>query len=167
MSESNDLVFDKAGSRFNYRTVGVFIDRARVLLHKVGTNPYWSLPGGRVEFHESSIDAIRREMDEELGQKITVVRPLWATENFFTNYGGKCHEVAFYFLCELPAGSYCLTSENFIRIDGTTPLHFGWHSLDLLKSLPLFPSFLRSSLLDLPATMGYIVHRDEIKQDIV
>jgi ADP-ribose pyrophosphatase YjhB (NUDIX family) len=50
------------------------------------------LPGGRVEALETTSDALRREMKEEIGQTIEVGRLLWVVENFFNLQGTPYHE---------------------------------------------------------------------------
>ncbi len=41
---------------------------------------HWSLPGGKVDFGERVVDAIRREIREEIGLEIDLVRPLGIVE---------------------------------------------------------------------------------------
>ena len=55
----------------------VFDERGRLLLVKRANPPAqgkWSLPGGRQEPHESSIDGIVREVREETGLEVEVQR---------------------------------------------------------------------------------------------
>jgi len=55
---------------------GVIFDGASVLLAKRGQEPAkgtWSLPGGAVELGEKVIDALKREIREEIGIEIEVV----------------------------------------------------------------------------------------------
>jgi 8-oxo-dGTP diphosphatase len=54
---------------------GVIFDGASVLLAKRGQEPAkgtWSLPGGAVELGEKVIDALKREIREEIGIEIQV-----------------------------------------------------------------------------------------------
>jgi len=54
---------------------GVIFDGASVLLAKRGQEPAkgtWSLPGGAVELGEQVVDALKREIQEEIGIEIEV-----------------------------------------------------------------------------------------------
>lgn len=54
---------------------GVIFDGAAVLLAKRGQEPAkgtWSLPGGAVELGEKLVDALKREIREEIGVEIQV-----------------------------------------------------------------------------------------------
>ena len=156
--------FDQGRCRFNYRVVGVAIHDEMVLLHRAGSEPFWSLPGGRAEMGEAAEDTIRREMHEELSTDVEVRRLLWLVENFFDYDGLSYHELALYFLIRFPPGSRPLTQRAFEATDGDTRLQFKWFPLDeeVLSGLPLLPSFLTSSLSALPASMTHIVHRDVV-----
>ena len=52
---------------FNYRVAGIALSEGRLLLHTSDRDDFWSLPGGRCEFGETSAEALVREMREELG----------------------------------------------------------------------------------------------------
>ncbi len=56
---------------------------------------FWVPVGGRVEFGETSRDAIVREVREELGVEITDLRQLGVSENLFTFDGQQGHEIVF------------------------------------------------------------------------
>lgn len=71
--------------------VGVFIDTdGRVLVSRRAPEAHqgglWEFPGGKVEAHESVGDALRRELEEELGVQIEDSEPLMAVEH---DYGDK------------------------------------------------------------------------------
>jgi ADP-ribose pyrophosphatase YjhB (NUDIX family) len=155
------ISFRKGNNRFMARTAAVFIHRKRILLHQAEGNNYWSLPGGRIEFTESSRIALIREMREELNYDIAVIRLLWLIENFFRENRIKTHEIGFYYLAEFPGGSTIYqTKKDIYGKDGKTKLTFRWVLLNELENIPLFPSFLRTSLQHLPLYIHHIVHRD-------
>jgi 8-oxo-dGTP pyrophosphatase MutT (NUDIX family) len=49
-------------------------ERGRVLLQRRSDNGYWNLPGGRIELGESASAACVREVKEETGLDVEVVR---------------------------------------------------------------------------------------------
>jgi ADP-ribose pyrophosphatase YjhB (NUDIX family) len=156
------LSFTHPQGRFNYRVVGVVIDRRRLLVHRAEGDDFWALPGGRVEFGESAKVALARELSEELNVSAEVGRLIWVVENFFTYRDEQYHEVAFYFHVSLPDDSPLKTQdEPFTRVDNGTRLLFAWHAIDALEALPLCPAFLRRAIADMPSATQYIVHRDE------
>ena len=74
--------------RVNARVPGLgcgaaLLDGGRVLLIKRRKPPeagHWSLPGGKVEYLETVEDAVRREIREEIGVEIELLRPLFLSE---------------------------------------------------------------------------------------
>jgi ADP-ribose pyrophosphatase YjhB (NUDIX family) len=57
--------------------------------------PHYSVPGGGVEFGETSEQAIRREMQEELGAEITDLELRAVTEVICEVLGRPHHEIVF------------------------------------------------------------------------
>ncbi|HEX8072217.1 MAG TPA: NUDIX hydrolase [Pyrinomonadaceae bacterium] len=154
------LSFKHAGGRFNYRTVGVVVERERLLIHRGPEDDYWALPGGRVEFGEAAGAALGREFEEELGLAVEVGRLLWVVENFFTFQGVRHHELSFYFHVALPAAAPLRRREQYIGAGDGVPLIFQWHPVADLEALPLYPTFLRTAVKHLPAHVRHIVHED-------
>ena len=74
--------------RFKYRVAGIALNRNQVLIHQLEGKNYWSLPGGRGEILENSIETLKREIREELEAEINVGRLLWIVENFFKSLQG-------------------------------------------------------------------------------
>lgn len=56
---------------------------------------FWVPVGGRVEFGETSTEAVVREVREELSVEITDLRLLGVLENIFEFDGGDGHEIVF------------------------------------------------------------------------
>lgn len=156
--------FDQGNHCFNYRIVGVAVHDDAVLLHQAEGENFWTFPGGRAEMGETAEQTLIREMREELGIEVEVVRLLWFVENFFTYADQDYHEIALYFLMRFPATcQYLLQPDPFFGEEGTLKLIFQWFPLqpDVLASLPLLPSFLPTALQKLPESVQHLVHRDE------
>jgi 8-oxo-dGTP pyrophosphatase MutT (NUDIX family) len=148
-------------ARFKYRVAAVFIHDGHALLHRGVTDSFWILPGGRPELYESSLDAIVREMQEEMGLRVAVQRLLWVVENFYVYEGEGAHELTFYYLMRFPENSgHENVHEEFTGIEGNLPIIFRWFPCDQLSDVPLYPTFLRVSLVDLPASPVHLIHTD-------
>lgn len=155
--------FDQGDQRFNYRIVGVALHNDAVLLHRTAEEDFWTFPGGRAELGETAETTLKREMLEELGAEVEIVRLLWFVENFFTYAERRYHEVALYFLMQLPPDSSCLTLPGpFYGLEETPKLIFQWFPCqsEMLAALPLQPTFLQTALLSLPETVMHVIQRD-------
>jgi ADP-ribose pyrophosphatase YjhB (NUDIX family) len=155
------LTFKSNGTIFTLRTAAVIINDESILLHRAGSNDFWSLPGGRINAMESSEEALLREMREELQVDIQVSRLLWLVEHFYRDNSTLNHEVGFYYLGNLPKTSDLLdTLRIYEAQDGDTTLKFRWHSLKTLSSITLYPVFLKTALLSIPQKPEFIIFRD-------
>lgn len=144
--------FTMGASRFFYRAAAVAIQDGYVLLHRINDNPFWTLPGGRVEFGETSSETLIREMGEELGQGIHVDRLLWIVESFLEDEGKRLHGVGHYYAISfLPPARLHLDRQPFTTQDGPSTLNFAWHALADLDTLEVYPPFLRQGLRALPS----------------
>jgi ADP-ribose pyrophosphatase YjhB (NUDIX family) len=158
------IVLDAGAERFNYRVAGVAIHDGHVLLHRMPGVGFWALPGGRCEMGESSIDALRRELREELLVDIEIGQLLWVVENFFALNSRRFHELSLYFQVTLPPDCDWLdTNRTYDTVDtaeNRIPLVFRWFPLAAIATTNLQPSFLRAALRDLPHVTQHIVHID-------
>lgn len=65
----------------------------KILVCQKKGKDYYFLPGGHVEFGESSKQALARELKEELGLKIKECSFIGGTEHLFIEDGEKRHEI--------------------------------------------------------------------------
>jgi hypothetical protein len=101
-------------------------------------------------------------MREEIDVDVEVVRLLWVVENFFAHAGKRCHEIALYFLMQIPTGSkYLLEPGPFPgeEKEQQVKLIFQWFPLEpeVLGRLPLLPPFLQTALQRLPQSTQHFV----------
>ena len=106
------------------------------------------LIGGSVEYGESHLEAIRREVREELSATIHNLRYLGVVENIFQMDGEAGHEIVFVYRGRLdpePASA----DATLVESDGTV-VPVVWRAFDDdAEHLPLYPADVRS-LLDQP-----------------
>lgn len=100
-----------------------------VLLERRSDNGRWGLPGGAVEIGESILDATRREVEEETGLQVEIVRLVGlysdpATQVVSYPDGNVVHYVSANFECRVAGGTLRTTEENtgFRWWDPDTPL---------------------------------------------
>ena len=147
---------------FKYRVVGILFDEQnRVLIQKVADNPFYCLPGGRVELGESSVEAVKRELEEELGFDVVVEKPLFFLENFFKRASGKeVHEIGIFF----KVTSTVAPKEDWELVENDKgilkTLRYKWVTLKELENEDLRPAFLKEKLLNLSEDFEQIVLRD-------
>jgi ADP-ribose pyrophosphatase YjhB (NUDIX family) len=151
---------------FLCRVAGVAVHEGRVLLHRSEHDDFWALPGGRIEVGESSTQALRREMREEVGADVTVGRLLWVVENFFQHYpldqppnttiSIDHHEIGLYLEMEVPDHMANATSFGGRELVGTPDefaLEFRWFDQAGLGDFDIRPNRI-GELLEQPLPTG-------------
>ena len=116
---------------------------------------FYRPPGGGIEFGEYGEDALKREMEEELGVTITDVRYLGTLENIFTFNGRQGHE--FVQVYEATSVDPAFYEKNVVEAyeEAIGPYEAVWKSLDefqkgeeVLVPLTLLPLLMASSGTD-------------------
>jgi|MTBAKSStandDraft_1061840.scaffolds.fasta_scaffold19330_2 8-oxo-dGTP pyrophosphatase MutT (NUDIX family) len=163
------ISFIRNNKAFNLRAAALIRRGEETLFHTVRGNDFWVLPGGRVHLGESTAEALIREIREELGAAITIVRPLWAVENFFIHQGTKHQHFGITYLAELTgpeAQTYYELDGTLERKEGNETLLFRWMSPEEASSVECYPSFLKERLHNLPSSFEHIIHYDEVPPEI-
>ena len=168
------ITFEKDGYIFVYRVAGVAIYDDRLLVHRSIIDDFWSLPGGRCEFLEISKDALMREIKEEIGVEIKIIRPLYFVENFFYFERKNYHELSIFYQMEFSPDSKLvfekdtfhgkereLGFENSTFYGKELDLIFKWVNINEVENLRLYPLFLRKSLKNIKSYPEHIINRDD------
>jgi len=150
------LRFDEGENRFNFRSAALIIHQDHVLLHRDFRDDFWALPGGRVEFFETSEATVIRELKEELGVSSSIKKHLWYVENFYRYGNKKYHEIANYFLVALTEDPIIESEIDFPGIEDDEKLIFRWVPIDKVKTYVVKPSFLIDGIQKLPEQVQYI-----------
>ncbi len=147
-----DISFDRSNQKFNYRVCAMIISENRILAMHDERSPYFYLPGGRVRMGETAEQAVVREVREELGADVKIVRPLWLNQAFFTEDvdGIRYHELCIYFLMDISNTDLPERGDSFTLTEGTHTHTFEWLEFDRLKDEYFYPVFLKTQIFELP-----------------
>jgi len=115
-------------------------------------SPYYYLPGGRVELHETAEHAVIREIEEELGVTARIDRALWLNQGFFVEDVSKekFHELCIYYLINISGTAIPTNVRTFEGVEKSKKHIFEWLTFDEVKDAYLYPLFIKNSLSNLP-----------------
>ena len=94
--------------------LGLIQDGDRLFLSEgydsVKKQTFYRALGGGVDFGEYSLDALKREFQEEIAAELTNIQYLGCLENIFTYEGEKQHELTQLYRCDF-------ADSNFYRLE--------------------------------------------------
>jgi 8-oxo-dGTP pyrophosphatase MutT (NUDIX family) len=158
------VCFDDGADRFQMRAAGIAIRDGRVLVQNVSGDPVASIPGGRIDQHESSTETVIREMQEEFGLRVETGPLAFVIESFFPEKDQVFHEIGFYYPIAVPkafpfdgTGAVC----HRFR-EGPVVIEYRWIETTpaALAAGNLYPVPLRSRLAVLPVSTVHLVERN-------
>ena len=131
---------------FKFRVSGLVIRNNKLLLVEMDNSGFLCLPGGYVELGETTEEAAKRELTEEIGKEVTIKKYLGVVENYFINkFSKKIHEISFYYTMDLVDKK--LEQKNFTLIENdkghNIKLDFKWIDLDEIDKFDIRPKFLK------------------------
>jgi len=142
------LTFKLEGGKFNVRVAGLLFNNDRLLIHKLKSDDFYCLPGGRLEFMENTESTIIREMQEELGIVVKIERLLWVAEHFFELYGERIHEICYYYLLECNDKNLKTDCETFDVVENGQVFEFKWVPRDELANEIFYPTYVKNRIKD-------------------
>lgn len=117
--------------------LGLVKDGSRLFVAKgydsVKQQTFYRALGGGVEFGESSLEALKREFQEELQAELTSINYLGCLENRFTYEGKAGHELIQLYQCDF-ADSKFYQQPSIIGNEGGAEFTALWIDCDRFKS---------------------------------
>jgi len=157
-----DMTIKTEEGYFNYRVAAVITHNNKLLV--MGNEKYntFYLPGGRVKFNESSDEAIKREIKEELLFDIKNYRPLWYHECFFFEevVGDYFHELCMYYFVDLKDTGFNNFDDVFTLREGRRKNKFLWIPFDKLGEQIVYPLFIKDEIYALPQSLQLRIDRE-------
>lgn len=157
--EKNDIHINKENEKFNFRVAAIFKYKNKILIQKSEKDSFFSLIGGKVKLGETTFDALKREVKEEINMEINKQRSnlLRICENFFSYNFKKYHELLFIYCIEIDDDDKIEKNEDFICFDKATT-KMCWINQEKLNSIDLRPKEAKDIILD--NKLKHIVIRD-------
>ena len=132
---------------FKYRVAGAIVKNDKVLMVNICNNGFYCLPGGHIHLGEDSLEAIKREINEEVGITCKTVKLIALCENFFNSKWGKMQEVCYFYLIEPNEDMQTEDYEIVENDEGELkPLKFKWCPLSEINSVDFRPQVLKNKL---------------------
>ncbi len=141
--------------RFSYRVGAIIIKNKKILMVRNNKSPHYYSVGGRVKIGESSIEALNREIKEELGLKLNILDLAVVQESFY-EYGvdkDKIHEISLFYNVDFNENTK-IESMNFLEVDCTEYLQ--WLDLNKLDEYEIYPEFFKREVLKKNKTNHFI-----------
>ena len=141
-----DLTIDIEEYKLNIRSGAVIIHNNKILTHKNIDKDHYCLPGGRVEVGESSEDTIKREIYEELGKEVEIIKYISTIENFFKMENKKYHEIMFVHNVEFKNEEDKKINYTLKNIEGKKGLQYEWIELNEIDKYNILPKCIKEIL---------------------
>lgn len=105
--------------------------------------------------HETAEQAVLREVEEELGIRARILRPLWVNQGFFTEdvSGERFHELCIYFLLDISHTDLLSRGESFRMYEGKRRHDYEWLAFEGLRDAYLYPVFIKEKIFALPQNL--------------
>ena len=130
----------------NLRVGAIILKDGKFLMVGSDREDYLYSVGGRIQFGETSEEAVVREVLEETGVHMEIDRLGFVSEVYFygdapSNLGKTIYEVSFYYYMKVPE-DFSPVSDDFMEGDNTE--HLRWVSTD--DEIRMFPTFFKDEL---------------------
>lgn len=137
---SKDVFIKLDNFKFNFRVAAIIQYKDKVLIQKSDKDGFYSLIGGKVQQKERTIEALKREVKEEIGFNIDEKRCKLSRicENFFCYNSIEYHELLFIYFIELNEYDDIEKDNDFMCTDKATT-KMCWINIIDLKNIDLRP----------------------------
>lgn len=138
---------------FGVRATALIIRDGKIYLAKTPKGRFYCI-GGALHFGETSEEAVKREVREEVDMEVQVEKLAFVAENQFTIGNRDFHQFEFHYLVTP------ITEPNPQMNENGRMRECEWVPLSDLEKIHLEPSFLQTALQDLKQPLQHIINID-------
>ncbi len=143
--------------KYYNRAVGIIKQNDKYLIMCVDDAPYYHLPGGHIDISENSLDAVKREIKEELDYDVVDAKLFCIQENFYEKDGFAHHGVEYYYLIEIeksidPVDRVVIENDRGIK----KHLAIRWVTVEELAAVKLQPRTIKHLILN--GSLDNLIH---------
>lgn len=145
--KDNDICINNENAKFNFRVAAIFRYKNKVLIQKSEKDNFYGLIGGRVKLDEKTIEALKREIKEEVDFDVKEenCKLLRVCENFFSYNFKKFHELLFIYCVEIEDEEN-IEKQDFVCFDKTTT-KMCWFKQEKIQDIDIRPKEIKEALL--------------------
>ncbi|HAN09582.1 MAG TPA: hypothetical protein DCP90_03100 [Clostridiales bacterium] len=156
------ISYNEGNKKFNFRVGAIILNGDKILIHRKEQFEFWLLPGGRVEMAEGTLDAICREMKEELGLNLCKRRLCVVSENFFKLGETVYHELGFNYIAMVDGKPDILDKVGEFHGEEGKEFVFKWQKIEDLDKIDFRPKFMIKFLQNVPENPVHIIENELI-----
>lgn len=141
-----DLIITNKNDRFIYRVSALIYNKelTKILLFNVDGREWWLLPGGKVKMNEASVDAIKRELKEELNLTDINLNLMTISEEFVKDKGYNNHQLE---LIYKGVFNGKIDKNEIKGLDGNWA-HYKWIDVNNIDAYKIHPNEIKKIITD-------------------
>lgn len=136
-----DITYKRENYQFILRTSVVIFnkDMSKILLFQLNDKNFYMLIGGKINELETSIEAVKREIKEEINLNINNIEFVCLSEEFVNAKGFNNHQINVIY-----KGIYNdeIKYEKFIGLEGDW-CHYEWIDIDNIDNYDIYPRIVK------------------------
>ena len=136
-----DITYKKDDYQFILRTSIVIFnkDMNKILLFQVKDKDFYMLIGGKISELETSLEAIQREIKEEISLDVSNIEFVCLSEEFVNARGFNNHQINVIY-----KGIYnnTIIKDKFVGLEGDW-CHYEWIDIDKIDNYEIYPSIVK------------------------
>jgi 8-oxo-dGTP pyrophosphatase MutT (NUDIX family) len=136
----NSRISEPTSGQIESAARAIIVDDEKILLCRPIDRDFYFLPGGHIEFGETALETLRREIVEELGVTARDVKPIGFVDNIYESgrFGFKRHEINLLYEAKLVTNEIKPTEEH---------IEFRWVEIVNLSKEKILPLAVKEAVI--------------------